>query len=164
MPRCQWCRQDSQNPDVCDWCKRPLAAGWTPAAAAMPADRMSFASSKADEPGSDRLLMFSMIGIVVVVALALGMSLLGRKQKLPSVQPAAPPIVQPQAPPLQTTVTPTAPVVVSNSPVYQAPPPAPDPEPAYAAAPPPINDPEVRHVGHSGNRKLDSILGVTQSN
>ena len=87
MPRCQWCRQDSQDSNICDWCKRPLVAGWTPAvaAAAIPAERMSFAVD--DEPSSDRLLMFSVLGIVLVVAVAFAYSMLTRKQALPSVQP-----------------------------------------------------------------------------
>src|SRR5690349_7214612 len=118
MPRCQWCRQDSQDPNICDWCKRPLVAGWTPAvaAAAIPAERMSFAVD--EETSSDRLLMFSVLGIVLVVAVAFAYSMLTRKQPLPSVQPAvpAPAVAAPSQPQQQS--------VVDNSPL-----PAPDMQP-----------------------------------
>src|SRR5262245_17651611 len=123
MPRCQWCRQESEDLNVCDWCKRPLAAGWTPAAA--PADRMTF-SAPDDEPNSDRLLMFSMVGIVSVVGLAFAFSMFTRKQPLPTVQPTAPPIVQQLAP------QPKQPVEI-QSPVPA--PLVPGPEPQIVAQP-----------------------------
>src|SRR5947209_6661165 len=87
MPRCQWCRQESATADECEWCKRPLAAGWNPAAAgpatavaaALPSDRMTFVQN--DDAGkSDRILVFAMLGIIVVTAIAFGVNQLTRKE------------------------------------------------------------------------------------
>jgi len=165
MPRCQWCRQESQDPNICDWCKRPLAAGWTPAAtsaAALPADRMSFAQN--DEPSSDRLLMFSVLGIVVLVGIAFLYSMLTRHQALPSVQPAEPQQIAQQTPGPSDPPPTRQPAVqqpeqdytpVQQQPVYEAP----------AAVPQPSSPPEpTPYVRTTGNRKLDGmrdVVGVT---
>lgn len=154
MPRCQWCRQDSQDQNVCDWCKRPLAAGWTPVAAAVPADRMSFAV--AEEPSSDRLLMFSMLGIVAVVGLAFAVSFFTRRQALPTVQPPAPPIEQPvvvQRPNPPAVVQNNGPVPAPLSPSQEFRPSQPQVE-AYQP-PPPSSRARPYHV--TGNRKLDGL-------
>ena len=161
MPRCQWCRQDSQDPNICDWCKRPLAAGWTPAAtaAAIPADRMSFAA-QADEPTNDRLLMFSVLGIVALVAMAFLYSMLTRHQSLPSVQPATPDVVE-QSQPVQRTPS----TVDTGQAVETDPQPSPAPvvqqptyddTPAYEAPPPP---PVYPHRTGT-NRKM---AGITEA-
>jgi hypothetical protein len=155
MPRCQWCRQESQDATVCDWCKRPLAAGWTPAAA--PADRMSFTAAQEDQ-GGDRLLMFSMLGIVLVVGLAFGVSFFSRKESLPAVAPPAPAIVQP------VTTSEAPQVIANNGPVPAPLHPQPEPrvvvprtyEPAPAYQPPP-RAPRDSIIRRTGNRKLDSL-------
>ena len=166
MPRCQWCRQESQDPNVCDWCKRPLTAGWTPAAAAIPADRMSFAATQGDEPTSDRLLMFSVVGIVVIVGAAFAMSMFSHKQPLPAVQPPAPPVIQPQTPPAQDTQVAQPAPMPASVPVESTPAPVYTPPPTYVA---PTYDPPVSHgdettVRATGNRKLDSLRDITGQN
>jgi len=114
MPRCQWCRQDSQDDHVCDWCKRPLAAGWTPAAAAaVPAGRMTFQTAASDDSKSDKLLVFSMVGIVLLTLVAIAISRAGAKP-LPSVAPAAAPIQSTPAPVQEMTDNAPSPAVVPN--------------------------------------------------
>src|SRR5438105_6575231 len=101
MPRCQWCRQESATADVCEWCKRPLTPGWTPvvavgpaaATAAVPADRMTFVQND-DSGNNDRILMYSMVGIVILTGLVWGFNYLNKKDIAPA--PAPPPVYAPQ--------------------------------------------------------------------
>ena len=119
---------------------------------------MSFNQGE-DEPSSDRLLLISMVGIVVLIALAFGYSFLNRRQQLPGVQPPAPPIEQPMQ---------NAPVVVQNGGPIPAPlapqqneeriqQPYYAPEPAYTPPPQPIHTSTIRTTG---NRKLDGLSGA----
>jgi hypothetical protein len=162
MPRCQWCRQESQDENVCDWCKRPLAVGWTPTAAA-PSDKMTFNQAAGDEPQSDRLLMISMLGIVVLTVIAFGISYVNRKPQ-PMVQPAAAPI-QVDARPIPTAkLDNTNPIPAPQNPMpdqsYTAPPSQPqyDPTPPVQMTPPPER--RVVTQGHA-NPKLNVDRDVT---
>lgn len=123
---------------------------------------MSFGSD--DEPKSDKLLMFSMLGIVLVTGLAFGLSFLTRKQPLPSVQPAAPPVVQQKDPAPATQVDTGRP-----SPVPFTPEPdpvrIPPPVQVELQAPPVSNPPAKSNYTHgTGNRKLDGLRDVTEVN
>ena len=114
MPRCQWCRQESESADVCEWCKRPLTAGWTPAAAAaagpaqavaLPGDRMTFVQND-DANKNDRILLYSVVGIILLTGLAVGISHLNKGDAPP---PAAPPAVVAQQQPQVREVADSAP-------------------------------------------------------
>ena len=123
---------------------------------------MSFAQN--DEPSSDRLLMFSVLGIVVLVGIAFLYSMLTRHQALPSVQPAEAPPAQAPAVVQQTPVATQQPV---QTPVQDYPPPPQQPvysDPAPAVAQPSYPPEPTPYVRTTGNRKLDGLrdaVGVT---
>lgn len=167
MPRCQWCRQDSQSADVCEWCKRPLGfAGAAPAAAPAPhgvavANQMTFQDSSGGS--NDRLLMYSMLGVVGMTLLAFLFSFMNR----PAPEKATPvpaPIVVEQAPRPEggSGASPVAPM-----PQAPAPTPVPQqvaelPPPTYTPAPA-VQPPAQTYTGQrfGGNRKLGIALEGT---
>lgn len=115
MTRCQWCRQESSTDDVCEWCKRPLDPSWRPAATgsqAAPSDKLSFQEDTPDK--NDRLLMFSMLGVVLMTLLAFGMSHFSKAAG--ADQPTNSPGIQIVSPQSQPTVMEQAPKGEGNLP------------------------------------------------
>jgi hypothetical protein len=111
---------------------------------------MTFGSAD-DEPSSDRLLMFSIIGIVLVIGLAFSYSMMNRKEPLPSVQPATP-VVERQVQPASVQPPVTNPEEAPAQ-SYTAPPPV---QPQYIPIPAPQSQPSPYMRG-TGNRKLDGM-------
>lgn len=103
MIRCQWCRQESQSDDVCEWCRRPIVAGWKPAA--LGPDIVAAEDDTESVAGNDRLLLLSMIGVGVMTVVALGYSYLIQQ---------APPAPPPSPAPISTTES-----VATRAPVIQ---------------------------------------------
>lgn len=96
--------------------------------------------------------MFSVLGIVALVAMAFLYSMLTRHQALPSVQPAAQEVVQQSQPPQQhpAVVSPSGDVEPQAAPIPYTPPPSYDMTPSYEAPPPP-----PMYVHRTGrNRKM----------
>ena len=172
MPRCQWCRQESATSDVCEWCKRPLAAGWTPAAAGpavavaapMPHDRMTFVQDD-DSGKNDRILVFSMLGIVFVTAIAFAVNYFTKKDApMPVTPPAISAPQEPQPSPVSTS-SPTpaiTPPVQENATVYQAPAP-PVEQPVYQQPPVQPSDDFSNSPGMQ-NPKLRGLRDITNQN
>lgn len=172
MPRCQWCRQESATADVCEWCKRPLSAGWTPAAAGpavavaapIPHDRMTFVQDD-DSGKNDRILVFAMLGIVFVTAIAFAVNYFTKKDApLPVAPPAisAPHEVQQSA--ASASPTPAiAPPAQENSAVYQAP--AAPEQPVYQQQQQPVQSSEDFSNGPGmQNPKLRGLRDVANQN
>lgn len=170
MPRCQWCRQESATADVCEWCKRPLAPAWTPgiaapaavAAAPLPHDRMTFVQDDAAGK-NDRILVFAMLGIVVVTAIAFAVNYFSKKDLAPppAVQAAVSAPQQVAQDPANPAPTPAVtPTPDQGSAAYQ---PAAQPmvqQPQYEDVPPPASTDFNRGAGMQ-NSKLRGLAHVT---
>jgi hypothetical protein len=172
MPRCQWCRQESATADVCEWCKRPLTAGWNPAAAAggvpaavaapMPRDRMTFVQD--DDAGkNDRVLVFAMLGVVAVTAIAFAVNYFTHKDIPP---PVTPPAVSTPMQPTQTASNTQSPTPAVSAPeqenpsTYQAPAAPVTQVPEYQPAAAPAQEDYANGPGMQ-NSKLRGLRNVT---
>ena len=106
--------------------------------------------------------MFSIVGIVIVIGIALAASMMSRKQPLPAVQPAVPVVQEPvQQPSPQININSNAPMpapVVENPQQQVYNPPPIQPEQVYT--PPPEHVPQTP-MRTTGNRKLDGMRDMT---
>lgn len=166
MPRCQWCRQESATADVCEWCKRPMTPGWAPSAApnpptaAVPANRLTFMPDQ-DSGGNDRVLLFSMLGIVMLTAVVYGISRLAQP---PATQPVAQPAVvnqQAAPPPSHQDVQPQPATPDQTTTTYNWSPPPPSPPVEQPQYQPEVQPPAQPYVK---NRKMKFLRDVTGEN
>ena len=65
---CQWCHHDTKTLDICEWCKRPLKGG-KKKAQPTPGEAHLRAKALAKVKKNDRLLIYSMLGVLVLTAL-----------------------------------------------------------------------------------------------
>ena len=149
-----------------------MTPGWSPSASApnnamaIPAERMSFVQ---DEDGNknDRILMFSMIGIVLMTALAFGINYFTKQPD--QAPPAQPAIAAPQDPPPQQAQDigqSPRPVMVEPAQTTWTPPPqAPTPTVTQEYTPPSQPAPEpARPHNFQRNRKMNIVDDVTNEN
>jgi len=129
---------------------------------------MSFAAAAQDDgPRSDRLLMISMLGIVVMTAIAFGVSLINRKN-LPSVQPAAPQAIPAPAPspapadPKVATPQPDPMPPPPQNPIVQSDPPPMQPDPVVVYQPPTPEPQPQLYSGERRNPKVSFVRDVTE--
>lgn len=65
---CQWCHHDTKTLDICEWCKRPLKGG-KKKGQPTPGEAHLRAKALAQVKKNDRLLIYSMLGVLVLTAL-----------------------------------------------------------------------------------------------
>jgi cytoskeletal protein RodZ len=65
---CQWCQHETKTLDICEWCKRPLKGG-KKKGQPTPGEAHLRAKALAQVKKNDRLLIYSMLGVLVLTAL-----------------------------------------------------------------------------------------------